>query len=601
LLGAVLAAFGLVVMGCPSRALGADPRGREPPPESRTGSYSPYERSTIDRVLARRGGALEPAPEGREIEAIDVEVLEVIEDRDPAPGLLNVLHRRSRDYVIRREVLLRPGEPYQTVIVDETARNLRRLPPLSLVLCVPTRGSAPGKVRLLVIVKDIWSLRLSTSVSYTSGGLESLTVSPLEINVLGTQQSAGGNFGYAPESFTYGLQYGVPRLLGSRVAATAAAAIYVNRARGEPEGSAMTLEVGQPLYSTRTPWAWSVEGEWAYRFTRRYVNAALATYDAEETLADDRLPFQWRGRTLAAGALVTRSFGWEQKLDLSVGARALGLDYETPGLGAYDQAAVEAFLRNNVPRSDTRVGPLLQARTYTTNFLRTFDAETLGLQEDYRLGHDVYLRLYPVARALGSSRDFFGVYAGAQYTVAFGDGYARAAIASTTETELDSGRKADGVFEAAARVLTPRLGFGRLVFDANLLSRYRNYLNRTTFLGGDSRLRGYPSNFLVGKDYVASNVELRSRPLEVFSVLVGAAAFYDVGGAFDGFGQMQLYQGAGAGLRMLFPQVNRIVLRGDLGFPLEPGGPPPGVPPVSFYVAFEQAFAPFTLAPGKGR
>ncbi|HEU4533606.1 MAG TPA: hypothetical protein VFS00_05795, partial [Polyangiaceae bacterium] len=570
-------------------------------PESRTGAYSPYERSTIERVLARRGGTLEPAPEGQAIEAIDVEVLEVIEDRDPAPGFLNVLHRRSRDYVVRREVLLRPGEPYRKVVADETARNLRRLPALSLVVCVPTRGSAPGKVRLLVIVKDIWSLRLSTTVSYTAGGLESLTVSPLEINLLGTQQSAGGTFAYAPESYSYGLQYGVPRLLGSRVAAAAAATLYVNRARGEPEGSSVTLDVGQPLYSTRTAWAWAFEGEYTYRFTRRYVNAALATYDAEATADDDRIPFQWRGRTAAAGALVTRSFGWEQKLDLSAGARALALAAELPGLEGYDAAAVDEFRRRNVPRGDTRVGPIVQARAYTTNFLRTFDAETLGLQEDVRLGHDLYLRLYPVARAFGSSRDFFGAYAGAHYTVALGDGYARAAIASTTETELASGRQAEGLLEASARVLTPRLGFGRLVFDARALSRYRNFLNRTTFLGGATRLRGYPSSFLVGKDYVSSNLELRSRPLELFSVLVGAAAFYDVGGAFDGFDAARIYQGAGAGLRVLFPQVNRIVLRGDLGFPLEPGGPPPGVPPASFYVAFEQAFAPYVVAPGEGR
>ncbi|MCU0681828.1 MAG: hypothetical protein MUF34_06155 [Polyangiaceae bacterium] len=570
-------------------------------PESRTGAYSPYERSTIERVLARRGGAIEREPEGKEVEAIDVEVLEVIEDRDPAPGFLNVLHKRSRDYVIRREVLLQPGEAYQKVVVDETARNLRRLPPLSLVLCVPTRGSAPGKVRLLVIVKDIWSLRLSTDISYTSGGLESLLVSPVEINVLGTQQSAGATFGYAPESFTYGLQYGVPRLLGSRVSVAAAAALYVNRAQGEVEGSAGSMEVAQPLYSTRTPWAWSVGGSWASRVVRRYVNAALSRYDADETPADDNIPFQYRARSTLGRVFLTRSFGWAQKLDLSVGARALVLDYETPGLGAYDPLAVSAFRRDNVPTGDTRVGPLLQARAYTNDFLRTFDAETLGLQEDYRLGHDLYVRLYPVAQALGSSRDFFGVYAGGQYTVALGDGYARAAVESTSETELDTGRLSDALLEVAGRVLTPRLGFGRLVFDGRLTSRYRNYLNRISYLGGESRLRGYPSSFFIGKDYVSSNVEFRSRPVEIFSTLVGAAAFYDVGGAFRGFDRLNIHQSLGAGLRVLFPQINRTVLRGDLGFPLEAGGPPPGVSRFSFYVAFEQAFAPPSAGPSEDR
>ncbi|HEU4536906.1 MAG TPA: hypothetical protein VFS00_22440, partial [Polyangiaceae bacterium] len=565
-------------------------------PESRTGAYSPYERSTIERVLARRGGSIEPAPEGKTIEAVDIEVLEVIEDRDPAPGFLNVLHHRSRDYVVRREVLLRPGEPYQKVVVDETARNLRRLPPLSLVVCVPTRGSAPGKVRLLVIVKDIWSLRLSTDVSYTSGGLEGLLLAPVEINLLGTQQSVGASFGYAPESYTVGLQYGVPRLFGSRVATSASGGVYVNRDRGEPEGSTGAFEVGLPLYSTRTPWAWSATASWSERVVRRYVNAVLGRFDAEATPAEDGIPFQYRARSNFGRAFVTRSFGWAQKLDLSLGFRALAFDYATPGLGAYDPAAVDEFRRRNVPTGDTRVGPLVQARAYTTNFLRTHNVETLGLQEDVRLGHDLYLRVYPVARALGSSRDVLGVYAAAQYTVPLGDGYARASVESTTETEASSGRLSDGLLEARGRIVSPRFSnlrgakAFRLVYDGVLVSRYRNYLNRTTFLGGDTRLRGYPSSFYVGKDYVSSNLELRTGSLDVFSVLVGAAAFYDVGGAFNGFDQLRIHQSFGWGLRVLFPQINRVSLRLDLARPLETGGLPPGVSPLGFYAAFEQAF-----------
>ncbi|HEU4412699.1 MAG TPA: SUMF1/EgtB/PvdO family nonheme iron enzyme [Polyangiaceae bacterium] len=595
------AAGGPAAQGAPAAGEAAG----EAAPESKTGSYSDYERSTIERVLARRGGALEPEPEGKAIEAIDVEVLEVIEDRDPAPGILNVLHVRSRDYVIRREVLLRPGEPYRKVIVDETARNLRRLPPLSVVICVPTRGSAPDRVRLLVIVKDIWSLRLSTDVAYTSGGLEGLVVTPIEINLLGTQQSAGATFGYAPESYTYGLQYGVPRVMGSRVAASAAAALYVNRDRGEPEGSAGAFEVGQPLYSTRTRWAWSTTASWSTRVARRYVNARLGSFDAEATPDDDRLPFQYRARSALGRALVTRSFGWAQKFDLTAGARVLALDYATPGFGAYDPRAVAEFRGRYVPASDTRVGPIVQARAYTTNFLRTFNVETLGLQEDFRLGHDLALRLYPVARAFGSSRDFLGVYAAAQYTVALGDGYARAAVESTTEHA--AGGVADGLLELRGRVVTPFFGlpggskFVRLVYDASGLSRYRNFLNRTTFLGGDTRLRGYPSSFFVGKDFVASNLELRTVPLEVFSVLVGGASFYDVGGAFNGFDKMRVYQSVGLGLRVLFPQVNRVSFRLDAAVPLEAGGPPPGVSRFGFYAAFEQAFGTPGVTPPDDR
>jgi Omp85 superfamily domain len=139
------------------------------------------------------------------------------------------------------------------------------------------------------------------------------------------------------------------------------------------------------------------------------------------------------------------------------------------------------------------------------------------------------------------------------------------------------------------RIVTPRLGFGRLVFDASGLLRYHNFLNRTSYLGGEGRLRGYPSNYFFGKDIVAYNLEFRSRPLELLSVQFGAAAFFDVGHAADALRDLHPRKSAGIGLRMLFPQLNRVVFRADVGFPLA-HRLDPGVSPWSATIAFEQAF-----------
>src|SRR5205814_9253257 len=132
----------------------------------------------------------DPAPEGKTIEGIDVVSYDVIEPRDPAPALLNALHVTTRRYVIEREVLLRPGDPYQGVLCDETARNLRGLPQLSLVLCTAIRAKTPGAVRVLVITKDVWSLRLGWDVVYVGNGLEALQLVPTETNLGGTHQIA---------------------------------------------------------------------------------------------------------------------------------------------------------------------------------------------------------------------------------------------------------------------------------------------------------------------------------------------------------------------------------------------------------------------------
>src|SRR5206468_2149301 len=104
--------------------------------------------------------------------------------------------------------------------VDESVRNLRALSQLSLVVAVPTQGSSSDKVRLLVITKDVWSLRLNSNFAVSSGGLEQLILQPSEINFLGTHQSASAYFELDPSAFTLGLGYRIPRLAGTRTILT---------------------------------------------------------------------------------------------------------------------------------------------------------------------------------------------------------------------------------------------------------------------------------------------------------------------------------------------------------------------------------------------
>jgi len=568
-------------------------------PKSVTGSYSPYEKASIDQAVVTLGTSTDPEPEGKIVEGIDVVTLDVIEPRDPAPSFLNALHATTRNYVIEREVLLKQGEPFRAVLCDETARNLRQLPQLSLVLCTATRARSEGQVRVLVITKDVWSLRLGWDVLYVGGGLESLQLVPTETNLGGSHQIALLRYVYQPESQSVALGYRIPRLAGRRIGLAAESGIIWNR-RGEPEGSAGSLGASHPLYSAQSQWAWAVGSLWRHEIARRYQNARLV-FDSKG------VPWAYRAERAAVGGNVTRSFGWATKSDITFGTEMNvrvyhppdvrtrtspfspdERDYPTRGQVIPSPSDVASFTASNIPTSDTRVGPYLQYRGYTSNFLRVLDMETLGLQEDYRLGHDVALRLYPIARAFGSTRDFLGMLAGAQYTVGLGDGIARAAVTSSIEAEEH--RLSDASIDVSLRLVTPQLGVGRLVFDGVAFNRYRNYLNRTSYLGGSGRLRGYPSNFFSGKDVVAYNLEFRSQPLEILSCQLGGAAFFDAGHAANGFDQLRMRHSVGFGFRVLLPQLDRLVFRGDIGFPIQPGRDR-GVAPLSFSVAFEQAFA----------
>ena len=97
----------------------------------------------ISQRLSERGLELEPDPDGKLIEDVQIATMDVFDERDPVPDFVDVLHTTTREHVIRRELLFEPGARYDTRLADESARNLRDLIQLSIVLIVPARGSAP--------------------------------------------------------------------------------------------------------------------------------------------------------------------------------------------------------------------------------------------------------------------------------------------------------------------------------------------------------------------------------------------------------------------------------------------------------------------------
>ncbi|WP_437851085.1 hypothetical protein [Sorangium sp. So ce363] len=593
-LGALLAIEAQAQQGGTAAAAGKQGGPAAPAAPARREGYSSYESATIERVLSRLGATLDPAPEGKIVEGIDVVPLEVIEDRDPAPAFLNWFHALSRPYVIRREVLLAAGRPYEQALADESARNLRDLSQLSLVLVFAVRGGAPDRVRVAVVTKDVWSLRLNSDYRIAGGQLEYLFLQPSEQNLLGVHHSVAAQLALDPGALSFGVTYAMPRIGGSHVRLRTQANAIIDRETGEFEGTSGEFIYGQPLYATQAEWAWDLEISWRDEVTRRFVGTKLATFDAEATPKDDRVPYRYRSDLLVGGYAVTRSFGGGAsrssavKHDVSVGIEASRKVYRLDAPGGLPPAAIAEFEERVMPVSDTRVAPTFKYATYSTRFLRVLDFNTLALQEDYRLGHELAILIYPVTTALNSSRSFLGISAAAAYTVALGDGLARAVV--ETVTELDGSQIFDASIEARARVHTPSFGVGRLVFDVRLFDRYRNYLNRKLVLGGDTRLRGYPTAAFIGEDVLSANLELRTRPLEIWSCQVAGAAFFDAGDAFDGFDDLRLKQSAGFGVRALFPQLSRVVMRADWGVPLTRGYKEPDALPGDILVTFEQAF-----------
>jgi hypothetical protein len=525
---------------------------------------SDYERGVIDEILKQRHSELDSEPDGKRIEGIDLVMLEVFDESDPIPDGLNVFHTTTKKSVIERELLFQEGAPYDQRVIDESARNLRHIHQLSVVLIVPVRGKSRDVVRVLVITKDVWSLRLNSDFELENRQLNYLLLNPSEENLAGTHTSVGGLYIRDPVAHSFGLILRQRRIAGSKVRGLGSANLIVNHQSGAPEGSFGALFVGQPLVSADTEWAWSTSGIWQHEVTRRFTLGKIAQFAAA---TGENLPIVYNSDEAFAAVELTRSFGVSDKYDLSWGVEVFRRLYSPLLLTGFSQPARDEFARKEIPVSDTRISPYLELRAYSSRFSRAHYTNTLALEENYRLGPELIARIYPASADLGSSRDLVGTFSAASFTAEVGDGIARAVASSTIEVASRS--RHDALLEVSARWVTPSLPVGRLVYDAKLQNRYRNYLNRKSLLGGNNRLRGYLANQFEGKDLVIQNLEFRTRSVNVLSAQLGMAAFYDVGDAFDGFNELELHHGAGLGLRILFPQAERIVLRADWGMPIQ--------------------------------
>ena len=560
-----------------SSALAAGAGGPGPGDEPEHDGYSALERSVIEQSLAERGLSLESAPEGKLIEDVQIVSLDVFDERDPVPDFVNVFHATTREPVVRRELLFHEGEPYRTVFAHETARNLRNIPQLSIVLIVPVQGSRPGRVRVLVITKDVWSLRLNWALQLSNSNITSLVLNPSEENLFGSHAVVGALFMMDPATYSLGASLAHRRLFGSHQQISLSASAINNRDTGASEGSFGEFRYGQPLYSLDTEWSWGTSILWRTDIARRFNGAKVDTTKAG-------IPVEYSRDRLYGGYELVRSFGRRFKYDFSLGVEADRGVYHPRDLSGYSLAARDAFIDAVLPVSDQRVGPFLQLHAHRTDYRSLLEVEALGLQEDYRRGHDLLLRLYSGIGALGSTRNLIGSQASLSYTVPVADGFIRPVVSSTIEYASRS--RDDAIIQAALRFVSPRLGFGRLIIDGLFADRYRNYSNRYYSLSADNRLRGYVKP-ITGPSLVSVNTELRSTSIDILSAQVGAAAFYDVGNAWYPNEAFQLKQSVGVGVRVLFPQFDRIVMRADWGFPLTAGYQ---TLPGAFSFSFGQAF-----------
>ncbi|MCP4446195.1 MAG: hypothetical protein GY811_12750 [Myxococcales bacterium] len=566
--GRCLATLCAVLLGlcAPTEANAEDASEDDSGSISKLGSY---ERGALRYALEIRGLTLEAKPEGKLLGKIIVVNLDVFGREEGILSLLNFLHATTREHVIEREVLLRPGELWDAGRVAETQRDLKDPLFTSIVVVMPVESENADRIDLLVVTRDTWSLRLNSAFEYLQGNLIGLQLSVAENNIFGLRKHGAFVFYMNQGSYTLGPQYIDKALGGTRLQLTTRFNTIFSRETDEFEGTSSGTSLFYPLWSLRQKWGGDIKMTHANFVSRSFLGSAIETVDLENTPEVEALPRIFEARRLEVTSRVRRSFGRDTKRTLTFGHN-LSV-YRPSFLDDFEatQAQREAFAAQVFPRSERVSAIFVHHKLFTPNYVVYRNLSSFDLAEDVRLGPEINVGVSLSLKPIGSETTFYQPNASAAYVLDIGgDGYFRGAIEASSR--LESGDFIDNFSRTSLKLATPRIaGAFRIVGKADLGIRFRERGNGRFVLGGDNGLRGYLIREFSGQKQFLSNLEIRSMPLRILFARAGALLFWDMGHTADRMEELNMKHSVGFGLRALLPQLQPIVFRFDWAFPLD--------------------------------
>ncbi|MCU0627024.1 MAG: hypothetical protein MUF21_11155 [Gemmatimonadaceae bacterium] len=457
--------------------------------------------ATIARVTIDRGDIYAPA-----------------EARDYWYAALgNWLHLRTREHVIRRELLLRAGAPMDSARAAETARNLRRLGIFAEVRTDTVRAP-DGRLELRVHTEDGWSTR--PVLGFRSvGGQTLISAGVIETNVLGLGGTLDVRWIDDPDRTTLRTELVLPRVIRDRITVGAG---YNRFSDGRSGG----VVVEQPWFSLSTRGAWRVQHVQVDGRVLRFRDGTLRIVDS--------LTRRLELTTVEAGrALRASPAGF-----VRVGA--------TAQLRREDFAPRESLVTTRTMTA--AVTPFVEA--LRARFVVVRNYRLLGPQEDVDLSSAARVGVAIAPRAWGYATSGAGPLVVARSGARLPRGFA---LATVRGTGLASGGAVDSgtVTVAGTLVLQPDAR-QTLVAYANAGWERNPWPGEEFDLGLVRGPRAFPLHAFTGDRQRFAMVEYKyALPYRVARTLVVAVAgFAEVGGAWFAGDPSRYGADAGAGVRI---------------------------------------------------
>lgn len=476
-----------------------------------------------------------PAPQDLEaagalIGTISIDNQNIFDLSDPREDkrlyrLANRLHIRTRESVIRQQLLFAPGERYSHRKLEESERILRSARYLYDAWIRPVAWH-DGVVDVEVTTRDVWTL--NPGVSFGRKGGKSTTGFQLEeLNILGTGVSLAMSHNSEVDRDRTSVQLKDPHLFDGR---TTLDMSYSDTS----DGHARHVALDRPFYALDTRWAAG-----GSVFDEELVQPI---YDEGHTRAKYFRDWQYAN---VYGGLSEGLIGeWVQRW--TFGATVDDRHYET---------APEWTGRSLVPEDRKFVYPWIGYELLQDEFQKFKNHDQIGRTEDFYLGTRFYGRVGWADSSLGSSRDALIFLAQAAHAEEMSE-RSTLLFAATAHGRFADGDWENTVVEGAVRYYVQQSKKALLFATVNGAAGQRIDLDEQMVLGGDNGLRGYPLRYQSGDARALFTIEQRYftdwYPWRLFRI--GGAAFFDMGRTWGrsplGTPSQGLLKDVGVGLRI---------------------------------------------------
>ncbi len=471
-------------------------------------------------------------------------------DEGKIGGIIVTGNRRTQKNVIVRELLFQVGSIYKTEDESESERILRRKPYLGSAEIFATRDSQSKLVRIEVAVTDVWTIMPTLDLpTPITGDRFDLLITLSDSNLLGLGNSAGFRFHQIHESEErtrnlWSFSHGVPRIFDSHWGIYG---IYTQTRVGD----SWQARLYRPLYSLQTKWS------------------------GESSFSESIDPIHWYDKN----GKKTDTF--ERHLYIRSGQiiRVFGNRYRRTLVGLWTKSSRSIYFKtkegislskaNLTNRITNRIGISLEKvqRTY----IRTRFLNQMGRVEDVGLGHYYGASIGQASRWYGSDQT------DSELTLSFASMQThRKQIFLNTlmgfVTNFDKKQIYSSILTALIKVTAKDLYYQTLVLQLKTAMGFNLDGKGQIFLGNLYGLRGYRQIHFSGEKKIVINAESRTVFWENTYIILGSAAFIDIGYIWKDI-DIDIWdpkRSIGFGLRFSSPKLSGFqVYRLDLAFPLD--------------------------------